>query len=307
MKILKEILFLLFLLLLVYSCRQSTEGFPGETPKGAVSGIVYEQTSHFPIPGATVLVLYSQQQTVTDSSGCFFLGHIASGENSIVISKAGYVSDTMAITVPESDTLHIEITLTPNSQFWTQPEDDASILFFRLFDVIRLDSALAGKIQYRLNLARTVDSTLDTIHAMPDWEFGALLMEVTDSVFQLIDFDHKRFNCPPIDSLLLYFHLQNFHELPSVDGHHWLHLNFPHDYNMPMVGKAFETINGIIHATANYTGVFPEGPPFDINLIIDGMLYKFRFYLNLNFYPGANYHYWEVHVLDNRIVFVQKK
>ncbi len=307
MKILKEVSVFFFLFIFVISCRQSTEGFPKEVPQGSVSGTIYDQLSHFPLPGTTVLVLHSLQRDTTDSSGCFFLDRIPSGNNTLVISKPEYASDTIEVAVPENDTLHVEIALKFNSEYWAPPEDDAAILFFRMSDAIRLDSTLAGKIQYRLNIARTVDSILDTVHAFSSWAFGELLLEVTDSIYQLIDFDRLCFNYPPIDSLLMYFHLQNFYELPSASGQHWIHLDFPHNYNMPILAKSFEEIGGIIRAVPNYTGTLPEGKPFDIELTLDGLLYKFRFYLNPAFFSDVMYHEWEIHVKDNQIIFVDKK
>lgn len=191
-----------------------------------------------------------------------------------------------------------------DDEFWSSPNEDAFVLFFRLSDAIKADSLFAGKIQFRLDSSRTVDEELENISAMKAWEFGSLLLGVSDELYSLFDTNTYRFNYQPLDSLLDAYGLISGRKLSGFPGAYVVKLIFSTDYNMPILAKEFDDIPGIWAATANYTGILPEGPPFDIYLEIDGNIYKFIFYIND--WKNNYVHHWEVHVVDDRAELISE-
>ena len=85
--------------------------------------------------------------------------------------------------------------------FWSAPTDEAIMLYFRQFDLVRLDSLAAGEIQYRLDIAKNVvEDTNITVRI--DWKFGEILLYTNQELYNNFDTTKYRFNYPPLDSLL---------------------------------------------------------------------------------------------------------
>ncbi|HET8753046.1 MAG TPA: TonB-dependent receptor [Salinimicrobium sp.] len=73
------------------------------------TGIVIDQLSGQPIPGATVYVPASGNGTITDLDGNFELKNIDEGTIEIVVSSLGYASKTLNIEFPETNYLEIKM------------------------------------------------------------------------------------------------------------------------------------------------------------------------------------------------------
>ena len=102
---------------------------------------------------------------------------------------------------------HEIIDSTFNYEFWSPPSEEAFALFYLLSDEIKVDSIFAGKIQFRLDCARTVDEKLDSIFVKKPFEFGSLLLGVSDDLYDKFNTATYRFNYKPVDSLLNVYNL----------------------------------------------------------------------------------------------------
>lgn len=276
----------------------------GPANAGWISGIVKDGSTQFGIPDAGINIEPLGRIEFADSSGSFLIPQIPPGDYMIISSKDEYKSDTSFASVTPGDTTVVNISLSFNSDYWSIPTDDASVLFFRQSDLVRIDSTLAGKIQFRLDVARTVDMELDSIQANVSWEFGKLLIKVPDSIYHFIDFQSRKFNYTPIDSLLVFYHLYDMDSLFQTGTDYWIALTFHRKYNMPVLGKKFEQIPGVIHATPNSMGVLPGGPPSDIYLTIESDTYIFTFVIND--WDNNYIHHWKVQVVDTSAVLVDE-
>jgi len=199
------------------------------------------------------------------------------------------------------------VTQVEDTKYWSEPTDDASVLYFRMSDKLTIDSILTGKIQYRLEIAQTIDNKLDSIHAMPPWEFGTLLLGISDTLYNRFSTTTLRFNFPPVDSVLdIYMPLsaKKLFQLPGLTRAAVI-FDFNKKYNMPVLSEKFFGLEGVWSANPSYTGTLPEGTPFDIDLEIDNSIYKFWFYLNEWYYPNEENYFWEIHVNDDEVVFIE--
>lgn len=88
-------------------------------------------------------------------------------------------------------------------------------------------------------------------------------------------------------------------KLSGFSGTYAVKLEFSIKYNMPVLAKAFEDIDGIWCSCANHCGILPEGPPYDIWLEIEGDLYKFTF--NIKDWPNNKNFFWEIHVINDQV------
>ncbi|WP_306350434.1 TonB-dependent receptor [Flavobacterium sp. '19STA2R22 D10 B1'] len=89
----------LFLVLLALS---SSLAF---SQKGNIRGSISD--NQFPLPGATIVVVQSQQNTVSDFDGNFTLTSIKEGKHEIIISFIGYESKTISINVIANKTIEL--------------------------------------------------------------------------------------------------------------------------------------------------------------------------------------------------------
>lgn len=191
-----------------------------------------------------------------------------------------------------------------NKKYWSVPQEDSFALFFYLFeDYLKVDSLIAGRIQYSLDLARTVDNELDSIFARNQWEFGAMLLGVTEEYFYSFDEVSCLFNKQPLDSLLNYYSVLSGNTLSGASwGLYVIRLNFNIYYNMSLLCDKFEGVKGVRYANTNLYGYIGWGPGSDILLEIADRCYKFTFYkINV---PNNNIHYWEVHVLNDQVQLI---
>ena len=229
---------------------------------------------------------------------------VKTGQYTLVAENPEYESDSISCEIRDADTTEMNLSLTFNSQYWSEPTKDATYLFFEISDRIKIDSTLAGKIQYRLDIARTYDaSTLDTLYKFPLFELGDLLLRIPQSIYEGINFETMQFNHEPIDSICAVYNLKEIITHPQIsEDYKWIKLIFPEKYNMPVLAREFKNVSGVLDVCANYYGTFPEGPNCNIHLEIDGETYQFEFYLNVYYHPDAPYHFWQVHVVDDRIV-----
>ena len=180
--------------------------------------------------------------------------------------------------------------------FWTEPLEEGTILYFRLFDSERIDSLTSGEIQFRLNIAKTVIEDT-TLNVREDWRLGDLIIATSDELYNAFDTTSTfRFNYSPLDSLLSHYELKSGEKLYS-----FLRLKFPEYYNMVILSQIFSKVDGVIWAEQNVIG----GPGIcvdDISLEIDNEIYKFIFSRT----GSCGYYFWEVHVVDDSAEFIKE-
>ncbi len=77
---------------------------------GTVTGIIRDATTQLPLNGTTVRVLETGRTHVTTATGIYRYGN-AAGLHTVVVSKSGYVTDTLSIVTPEgtTDTVHVDL------------------------------------------------------------------------------------------------------------------------------------------------------------------------------------------------------
>lgn len=186
---------------------------------------------------------------------------------------------------------------TEDDTYWTTPEWDGVYLSFDHSDEIEVDSVLAGKIQYRLNVARNVDELLAGWGPFP-WLFSdQLILRVTDSVSACFDTSKLRFGIKELDSLLVRYPVWRVDKRsPSSNK---LVLYFINDYNMPKLAELFAKHEGITLASPNGLAVF--WPPPDLELTIDVDTYKFMFIGGWE--SGGN---WEIHVVNDQATVISR-
>jgi hypothetical protein len=71
---------------------------------GQISGIVYDSTSHTPLPGATVVLATQSQGIITDGLGRFHFNSISSEEITLRASYLGYQSSTVTLQIKPNQT-----------------------------------------------------------------------------------------------------------------------------------------------------------------------------------------------------------
>lgn len=85
-----------------------------KAPAGKVSGVVSD--SHGPVADARVSVGGTQRYEITDASGCYSFSEVASGDNTLKVTKHGYYdleSDVFALGVSASEVKNLTITALP--------------------------------------------------------------------------------------------------------------------------------------------------------------------------------------------------
>ena len=190
-----------------------------------------------------------------------------------------------------------------HNHYWSEPTIDSYYLAFQISDSIYIYSVFAGEIQFRLDLARNVDSTLYSIHPMPSFELGVLLLGISDELYNNFNPETLRFNSNPIDSLLnIYSPLEG--RLLSGGSPYAAILKFDIYYNMPIMAQYFKDIPGIWYSNAAWYGTIPEGPPYLIYLEITENIYEFTFiFRDWN----NNYkHYWIVEVENDQATLISE-
>jgi hypothetical protein len=183
-------------------------------------------------------------------------------------------------------------------EYLSVPTEEGIMLYYRIFDSVRLDSTIAGEIQYRLDIAKSVVEDT-TIKVRKDWVFGDLRLFTNQELYDSFDTTKNRFNYPSIDSLLTIYELIEIESLEKRLTSYSFYLLFPEYYNMVNLSEIFRHVNGVVNAEQNIIG----GPPIckeDITLLIDNNVYKFVFHGDCP--PNV----WEVHVVDDSIAVVEE-
>ena len=163
-----------------------------------------------------------------------------------------------------------------NSYYWSPPTLDSYYLAFQVSDCIYIDSVLAGEIQFVLDMARNVDTTLFSIHPMPYFELGVLLLGISDDLYDNFDPVTLRFNSYAIDSLLDVYNPIGG-RLLSGGSPYSAKLEFDIHYNMPIMAQYFKDIPGVWYSNAAWYGTIPEGPPYYLFLEVEDNIYTFTF------------------------------
>jgi hypothetical protein len=182
----------------------------------------------------------------------------------------------------------------PKLHYWTSPTLDAVRLSYRLSDSVQLDSIFAGEIQFRLDVARTVDERLTEFPVWKDWELGKVLMFTTDELYSGFDTTTYRFNYQPLDSILSSYDIQSGYKRNGL-----IRLIFPQYYNIRILSEIISKVEGVNSAEPNHYDS-PGLCDRDIKLEIDDRLYIFNF----SEIGSMCRHYWEVHVIDDKIEYV---
>ena len=189
---------------------------------------------------------------------------------------------------------------TEDDTYWTTPEWDGVYLSFNYSEDIEVDSVLAGNIQYRLNVARSVDEQLAGWGPFPRWVAKQLLIGPTTDLCARFDTSMLSFNVKALDSLLAFYPLDRAKKGcgTSVISCH-ISLYFTKEYNIPVLTRSFEGLEGVRYAEPN--GRLYVYPPPDIDLTIDGDTYQFMF-IGGWYYPGN----WEIHVVNDQATVISR-
>ena len=201
--------------------------------------------------------------------------------------------------LPNIPTYSIEVDY--NCNYWSIPSRDSFILFFELYKTIKVDSLIAGAIQFRLDRAKSVDIKLNDFQPSSRWELGALLLGTNNELYNLFDESTNRFGYKPLDYLLNEFKLIRGEKSRHSD---MIKLYFQDDYNMSVIGNIFETVLGVRYADPNCYGTIPESSSSGVVLEIDNELFNFNFYQS-DFYAN-NIHQWDIQVIDDIVTLISE-
>jgi hypothetical protein len=157
---------------------------------------------------------------------------------------------------------------------WTIPAWEGIYLSFKYSDSINVDCQFAGQIQFRLNVARTVDDDLTDWRLSTRWRRRILSLNLSDEVVAGFDTSALTFSNLVLDSLLRVYPVEQIEIRYHSIGNYAL-LHFRADYNMPELAKVFDASASTIWAEPSY--VSRIYPPAAIDLSIDEDLYKFLF------------------------------
>ncbi|HNC29053.1 MAG TPA: TonB-dependent receptor, partial [Cyclobacteriaceae bacterium] len=83
--------------------------------QGTLTGIVTEEGSAQPLPGAQVLISTTLKGDVTDVNGKFRIPAIPAGNYTLTVSFIGYQSQTIPISIADNQVANISIALAPGS------------------------------------------------------------------------------------------------------------------------------------------------------------------------------------------------
>lgn len=179
-------------------------------------------------------------------------------------------------------------------EYWKEPSLNATVLYFRLYDSMHLDSVKAGEIQYRLDVARTVNDTLLEFSVKKDWVLGDLLLFVNEELYSNFDTTTCLFSYQPLDSLFNEYQLKS-----GIKNRVYFKLKFPTNLNIPVFANIVNQVEGVTAAEPNqYGGVGICDK--NIKLEIHDNLFKFFFIIS----GACGYQSWEVHVVDDKAELV---
>ncbi|MES2730824.1 MAG: TonB-dependent receptor, partial [Bacteroidota bacterium] len=82
---------------------------------GHISGIVYDSTSHTPLPGATVFIATQAQGTITDGLGRFSIHGLSAGAITLRASYLGYQSAMVSLQIQPNQTATANFDLSPSA------------------------------------------------------------------------------------------------------------------------------------------------------------------------------------------------
>ncbi len=189
---------------------------------------------------------------------------------------------------------------TEDDTYWTTPEWDGVYLSFDNSDEIEVDSVLAGKIQYRLNVARSIDESLAQIKPLLKWPPQQLTIGPTTDLCARFDTSMLSFNVKALDALLAFYPLDRAKKSCGT-SYIYCHISlyFTKEYNIPVLARSFEGLEGVRYAEPNYLDYII--PPPDIDLTIDGDTYQFMF-ISGWYYPGN----WEIHVVNDQATVISR-
>ena len=184
---------------------------------------------------------------------------------------------------------------------WIEPEIDGIILSFDVSDDIRVDSTLAGEIQYALEVARSADEELNEIHAKQNWAPGQLKLKPTLELFLSFDTTNLVFNHAGLDSMLQEYPIKRIDYYYDSDEIYWIMLYFKGQYsfNIRSLAEEFKKIDEVVNATPNYLG-HELSRNEDITLTIIEDIYVFYFH-------GASGNKRVVYVRNDTIILHYKQ
>jgi large repetitive protein len=114
MRLLLDTLLLYAIVAVVSGCMDisSSPNEPGE-----ISGVVYDLTSGYAIKSARVAIVDSV--IITDGTGIYRFESVPPGKHLVSVSRSGYLSDTVAVTVIPNETTTLRLGLMSESSFGT--------------------------------------------------------------------------------------------------------------------------------------------------------------------------------------------
>lgn len=83
--------------------------------KGALKGVVSDKITGSPLPFATILIVGTNNGTITNLDGEYTLTNIPAGKSSIVFSFISYQSDTIEVVINEGETKNLDVQLSGNA------------------------------------------------------------------------------------------------------------------------------------------------------------------------------------------------
>ncbi len=99
--------------------------------QGAIQGSVRDATDQLPLTGATVLVVETNQGTVSDIFGKYQFNDLPAGEYTLKISYVGYASQQIKVKVKDNESVQVNTTLKPSSfmlsEITVSPQNQAGV------------------------------------------------------------------------------------------------------------------------------------------------------------------------------------
>lgn len=207
------------------------------------------------------------------------------------LTLSGFSCDKNPIGIEEYDENPIG---TEKDTYWATPEWAGVYLSFSYSEDIEVDSVLAGNIQYRLNVARSVDEQLAGWGPFPWWFSRELILTGVSAYF---DTATLRFNDQLLDSLLDRYPIWRVDRFSPTGN--MMVLYFISDCNMPKLAESFAQHECVTSASPN--GLCVIWPPPELELAIEGDTYKFIFTGGWDS-PGN----WEIHVVDDQATVISR-
>ncbi len=196
---------------------------------------------------------------------------------------------------------------TSGTGYWSEPSLDALRLAVARDTAnvhINIDTVLAGHIEYRMIIARTVDTALDTFVMSSGLVLDMIVVHLDDETIAQFDTLALVSYNTSLDDLLDTYPISSAGpmEMYPFNYYFW----FQNLYNTYPLSDLFEDISCISGASPVIQFRIPPSSTDSIELTIEEDKYTFTFrILDDTVYPEIN-NYWIVEVVDDHAVLIER-